>query len=278
MGGWRLLVAAVSVGGVLASPAGAASPPVAAAETGLSVDLGAMHTKYHEIVTPGDDESGLTPGFGVGASVLTPMHPGTLGGADFYASLNYEFDAGDLRYAGHYQQADGGGALVAVDRAVFNRIAARVGLGFPLMGGGESIPFLVLGYQAWNRNVDAPNTVNGGEFYHSGLLGLGWKVDQPLGRLFVASATGQIIGLAGGGVSNNGQGFSRGFGVTPEERVDLGLDDALAGKLHVFAQLYWQHFNYSGTRPEYFPTYYIYEPFSTTTQIGANIGVGYSFN
>ncbi|MDE8346113.1 MAG: hypothetical protein POH28_08080 [Acidocella sp.] len=275
-------MAVVAVAGVLSLPAHAASPLVAAAESSFDLELGGMHAQYHENVTPGDDESGLIPGFGVGVSLLAPLHPGIstsiLGGDDLYVALNYEFDAGNIRYAGHYQAIDGGGALDAVDRAAFNRAEARVGLGFPLAGGGESIPFVVAGYQAWNRDVVAANTADGKAFYESGLFGLGWRLDQPLGRMLVASATGQVFALAGGGVSDGSQGFSHGFGVTPEERVDLGLDDALGGKLHVFAQLYWQHFNYAGTPPAYYPGYFLYEPFSTTTQIGADIGLGYSFN
>jgi len=266
------LVAAVAL---MARPACAASPAVTAAETMVSVNLGVMHTQYHENLSPGDDESGYTPGFGVSASVLEPS---AFRNIDLYAMLDYQFDAGNIKYAGHYQPADGGGAADATDRAVFNRIDARLGIGLPVAGGGEAIPYATAGYQAWNRNVDSPNTVDGGEFYHSALFGLGWKFDQPLGGPLVASANGELLGLAGGGITANGDDFGRGFGVTPEERVDLGLDDAVSGPFHVFASVYWQHFNYSGTHPEYYSSYYIYEPFSTTTNIGANIGVGFSFN
>ncbi|OYV37799.1 MAG: hypothetical protein B7Z81_05490, partial [Acidocella sp. 20-61-6] len=201
-----------------ASPAFAASPAVQAAETSVYLGAGVMHSQYHENLTPGDDESGYTPGFSVGASVLLPMRPADLANPDFYAALNYDFNAGNITYAGHYQAIDGGAPLQATDRAVFNRIEVRLGIGVPLAGGGEAIPFIAGGYQAWNRNIDSPMTVNGGEFYHTGLFGAGMKFDQPLGRLLVASVTGEVFGLAGGGITNpqigGGQSFGRGFGVT----------------------------------------------------------------
>ncbi len=271
------------LGLALVPAARAASPAVQAAETSVYVDAGFDHTQYHENVNPisgGDDESGFMPGFGIGASALIPMHPGNAGSPDFYTSLNYDFNAGDIKYAGHYQS---GGAVDATDNAVQQRIEARIGVGFPLLGGGESIPFVAGGYQFWNRNINIQGQIGSDEFYRSGLVGAGWKFDQPIGRNFVVSVTPEFLGLVGGSISINDLPFGgRGFGVTPEERVELGLDDALGAHLHVFAKADWEHFNYSGTHPFYFIfdgyNYgYVYEPFSTTTQFGMNVGVSYSF-
>ena len=273
---------ALSVGTALAAclfvrPVLAASPAVSAAETSVNLSVGVMHTQYHEDLTPGDDESGVTPGFGVSISALVPARPGDTASVDIYSALIYDFDAGNIGYSGHYGLS--GTPATATDHAVFNRVEARLGLGFPMIGGAESIPFLAGGYQAWNRNVDSPGAIANDEFYHAGLFGLGYKLDVPIGAGFVASGTGELLGLAGGGITDNTTNTSGGFGVTPEERVELGLNDALSGRFHLFATAYWEHFNYAGTRPQSFGyNYYLYEPFSTTTQFGANFGIGYSFN
>jgi hypothetical protein len=273
---FKALSVGLSLGACLAvQPAQGASPAVSAAETSVNLSVGLMHTQYHESVVPGDDESGFIPGFGVSVSALIPTRPGVTSSVDIYSALIYNFDAGNIGYSGHYLVS--GNPATATDHAVFNRVEARLGLGFPMIGGMESIPFLAGGYQAWNRNIDAPGTSGTDEFYHSGLFGLGYKLDVPIGAGFVASGTGELLGLAGGGISDNSMNWSGGFGVTPEERVELGLDDAVFGRFHLFVSAYWQHFSYSGTAPQNFG-YYIYEPFSTTTQFGANFGIGYSFN
>ncbi len=257
------------------SPPRGLRPAVSAAETSVNLSVGMMGTQYHENVVPGDDESGVIPGFGVSVSALLPTRPGDTSSVDIYSALIYNFDAGNIGYSGHYLVS--GAPASATDHAVFNQVEARLGLGFPMINGMESIPFLAAGYQAWNRNIDGPGLSGTDEFYHSGVFGMGYKLDVPIGAGFVASGTGELLGLAGGGI--NGTNWSGGFGVTPEERVELGLNAAAFGRFHLFASAYWQHFNYSGTRPESFGyNYYIYEPFSTTTQFGANFGIGYSFN
>ena len=273
---FKALSVGLSLGACLAvQPAQGASPAVSAAETNVNLSVGLMSSQFHENVVPGDDESGVIPGFGVGVSALFPTRPGVASSVDIYSALIYNFDAGNIGYSGHYLVS--GAPASATDHAVFNRVEARLGLGFPMVGGMESIPFLAGGYQTWNRNIEAPGTSGTDEFYHSGLFGLGYKLDVPIGAGFVASGTGELLGLAGGGISS--ANWSSTFGVTPEERVELGLDDAVFGRFHLFATAYWQHFNYSGTRPESFGyNYYLYEPFSSTTQIGANFGIGYNFN
>lgn len=255
---------------------------IQAAETNLRISGGFMHTQYHENLQPGDDESGYTPGLGVGASVLLPFTRNRPASPDFYAALDYDIDAGNILYAGHLQEEDGGAPLDATDHAVFQRIEARLGVGFPLENGIESIPFFAFGYQAWNRNDTSAETIDGGEFYHSGLFGLGWKLDVPVTPTIVLSGDGEFLALAGGGITNPeigyGLDFGRGFGVTPEERIELALDDQVAGHFHLFAKAFWEHFNYSGTHPEYYgDAGYAYEPLSTTTQFGLNVGAAYSF-
>lgn len=266
---WKNINMAAALAVLAASPAYAAGSAVSAAENLVTVDLGFMHAQYHENMQPGDDEHGFVPALGLGASVLLP----TGGWTDIYTALNYGFSAGNIGYSGH--MLIGGQPVNATDHATFNQIEARIGLGFPLAGGAESIPFIAGGYQSWNRNIVSSSAGGTSEFYHSGLVGMGLKLDMPLGSALVASVTGEFFGLAGGGITSNSLGFSGGFGVTPGERVELGLDEAFSGPLHFFAHADLEHFNYAGTAQG--PGSVYFEPFSTTTQFGLNIGAGYRF-
>jgi hypothetical protein len=255
------------------APALAASPPVEAMETSIFLGGGLMHDQYHENITPGDEESGLTSELAAGGHVLVPA-----GGArafDYYASLGYNYNPGSLAYNGHDMA---GNPLRATDEATFNRVEARLGIGMALPGGSEVIPFLAGGYQQWNRVVQVNGSIGASETYRTALFGGGAKLDVPLTRNVVASGSAEILALAGGSITSNLPGIviSPGnFGVTPEERVELGLDDALVGPLHIYAQAYFTHFTYSGTHPDATSQYY--EPSSETLQEGINLGFGYSF-
>jgi len=264
--------------GLMVVPAArAASPEVAAAETQVSVSLGALHTQYHENLSPGDDENGAAAGFGVAISGLVPFYPGRPTAPDIYASLDYEFNAGNLQYGGHYQFS--GAPAQATDNAVFNRIEGRAGIGLPL-GPVELIPFVAAGYQSWNRNINNPGAIGTDEFYHAGLFGGGLKLDVPLTPQLVASATGEFLAVAEAGITANGIGVIGSLGAAGEARVTAGLDYAIRPRLHTFASVYWEHFNYAGTRwnDSLVPGFEIREPLSTTTQFGGLVGVGYSFN
>jgi hypothetical protein len=65
--------------------------------------------------------------------------------------------------------------------------------------------------------------------------------------------------------------------------VELGADYAVSGPFHVFGRFDWEHFDYSGSKLSAATLdiggfgYKFYEPLSTTTQFGANMGVEYSF-
>jgi hypothetical protein len=243
---------------------------IAAAETNLNISVGFMHTQYSE--GPLDAESGYTPGFGVGASVLLPS---AFPNIDYYSALSYQFNAGNLTYNGHYLVS--GLPLTASDHAVFNRLEARLGIGLPLADGAvEAIPYIAAGYQSWNRNDSNNGTISTDEFYSSGLAGGGLKLDIPITATVVASGSAELLGMFGAHVSSDsfGNGFS--MGTSAQERVSLGLDDALNGPLHLQASADWTHFNYAGSKPSV-ATYGLYEPLSTTTQFGVNLGIAYSF-
>ena len=242
-------------------------------ENNLSVNISALHFQYHEnaVEGTGDDESGYAPGFGISASVLLPQRGLP---TDYYAALMYDFSAGNVTYGGHYLVS--GLPLMATDHAVYNRIEARIGVGGRLIGGAELIPFAAFGYQAWNRNIENPGQIGTDEFYSAWLAGGGLKLDVPLSPRVVVSATAEMLALIGANVDNNSFGLNHSMGISGEERVTLGLDYALRGPLHMTAAAYYEHFNYAGFAggPQ---TDYLYEPLSTTTQVGANVGVAYSF-
>ena len=243
---------------------------IAAAETNLNISVGFMHTNYSEGAL--DSENGFTPGFGVGAGVLLPAAWPNI---DYYSAFSYRFNAGNLTYNGHYLFS--GAPLTATDRAVFNNIDARIGLGFPLNGGAlEVIPFLAAGYQSWNRNIDVNHALSTDEFYSSALVGGGVKLDVPLTSSIVASGSAEMLAMVGNHIDGNSIGVDFGMGNSAQERVSLGVDDALYGPWHLQATANLSHFNYAGSKPTV-ETYGFYEPLSNTTQVGVNLGVSYSF-
>lgn len=243
---------------------------VKAAETNINVSLGFIHTGYSE--GPPDQEHGFTPGFTVGGSVLVPSAFQNL---DLYSALSYSFHAGNLTYDGHYLYS--GLPVTATDNAVFNNINARLGLGIPLSGGAvEVIPYLALGYQSWNRNVNNPGVIGTDEFYSAGLAGGGVKLDIPVSATIVLSGTAEMLDMFGAHISSDSLGIGFDMGNSAQERVSLGLDDALYGQLHLQAVAGLSHFNYAGSKPSA-ESYGYYEPLSNTTQVSVNLGVSYSF-
>jgi len=258
----------------------AAHNEIIAAESTLSLSAGFMHQQYHENLREGtgDDENGFTYGMGAGISGLVPN---PLLRADVYTALNFDFNAGSITYGGHYLFS--GLPATATDNAVFNRLELRFGPGFMLDDGLEVIPFAAGGYQAWNRNVNQKDEIGSDEFYRAGLLGGGVRLDYAATPQLVLSATGEILAVVGGGTRSNNLGLNFEFGPTGEERVELGADYAVSGPFHVFGTFDWEHFDYSGSKLSAATLdiggfgYKFYEPLSTTTQFGANMGVEYSF-
>lgn len=258
---------------------------IQAAETNLNLSIGFLHQGYHENLAPGDDEDGFAPGFGIGASVLLPS---AFQNIDLYSALFYQFNAGNLNYNGHYVNYLSGAVTpaTATDRAVFNHIEGRFGLGFPLADGElEVIPYITAGYMSWNRNIDNPGVIGTDEFYRTGLVGLGAKLDATLTSSLVVSLSAQWSALVGSQITFNNFGFGHSMGNSGDARVSLGLDQRVTGPLHVFATASLEHFNYAGDQfnvENSIPissteALYVREPLSITTQIGVNLGVSYSF-
>jgi hypothetical protein len=249
---------------------------IAAAETNLNVSLGAMHEQFDEYWDPHTKENGIVAGFGVGASMLLPS---AFPNIDLYGALNYQFHAGNVNFKGYVTNAvtDETNWYSQSDRAVFNHVELRGGLGFPIFNGGaEVIPYATAGYMSWNRNDDIPNSYGVDELFTTWLLGLGTKLDVPLTPGLVASVSGQYSGLVGSSVTLNDFNLTHSMGTTGDERVAVGLDQAVSGPMHMFVTASWEHFNYTGFKPSG-STAQNREPFSTTTQFGANLGLSYSF-
>lgn len=227
----------------LATPSLAAGSSVAAAESYVALGAGFVHSAYSAHLSGGDDAPGFTPALTISAAALFPADAGY----DYYTALSYRFSGG------------GGN--------VFNFAEARLGGGIPLANGAEVMPYVAIGYQGWNRT-----RASAGTYYASPVAGAGARFDLPVTNRLVVSMGAEFLALAGGTVS--GENFAQTtMGITPEERVELGLDGAAYGPLHVFAQAWLSHFTYAGTQAPAGAS----APFSTTTQTGVNLGIGYSF-
>jgi hypothetical protein len=254
----------------IAGVAEAASPPVTAAETQLQLGLTAGYASYEENIFPQDTETGGLLGFSAGVSALTSSRlSGPL--PDLYTDVGYDFSAGFLHYKGNLQ-APGYPPYHATDNAYYNTAIVRLGLGAALNNGMEIIPYLAGGYQNWYRNVGGAGGY--GEFYQSGLLGGGIKLDLTTSPALVLSASAEGLAVIGGGISVPSQNFSGDFGNTAEERVSLDADYRLTNAWHAFAGLGVTHYEYSGTKPGVSG---LYEPLSTTLEINSMFGLAYGF-
>jgi hypothetical protein len=261
---------------VLAQVAGGRHAEIAAAETNINLSFGAMHQQFSENWNPQTKENGTVPGFGVGASVLLPS---AFPNIDLYTALSYQFNAGNVNFKGYVGNAVTGQVnwYSQSDRAVFNHIEGRAGLGFPIFNGNaEVIPYATVGYMSWNRNDDIPGSYGVDELFTSWLLGVGTKLDVPLTPGLVFSLTGQFSGLVGSKATLNDFNLTKSMGTTGDERIGLGLDQAVSGPIHVFVTASWEHFNYTGFKPTG-TTAQNQEPSSTTNQYRLNLGVSYSF-
>lgn len=268
-------VCVASLGGLLALvailPASAAAPAINAAESSVRLGLTAGYGNYEENVQPQDTETGALLGFEAGLSTLRPSSIGQFGWPDFYANVTYDFSAGLFRYHGNLQNAEST-AYAARDDSYYNTAIVRLGLGRPLSGNAEIIPYAAGGYQNWYRNVGGP--AGYGEFYQTGMIGGGFKVDVAATPFLVVSAAAEGFAVIGGTVSAPSQNFSGSFGTSAEERVSLDADYRLNDSWHLFAGLGVTHYNYSGSKPN---SVGVYEPSSTTLQVNSMLGLSYGF-
>jgi hypothetical protein len=210
-------------------------------------------------------------GFSAGVSALTPSNLGGAGFWDLYTGVGYDFSAGLLHYNGNLQNPEHT-PYRTNDNGYYNTAIVRLGLGAPLRDGAEVIPYFAGGYQNWYRNIGGQAGYN--EFYQSGLIGGGIKLDIATSPLLVVSASAEGLAVIGGGVSVPSQNFSGNFGGSAEERVSLDADYRLNNSWHAFAGLGITHNEYAGSRPNDLGAY---EPLSTTLQVNSLFGIAYGF-
>ncbi len=263
------------LGGMLAlvaiAPAQAAAPAINAAETGVHFDFTAGYGGYEENIEPQDTESGALLGFEGGASALMPTMLGAYGWPDLYAGVSYGFSAGLWRYHGNLQNAQQT-PYDASEDGYANTVIVRLGLGRPLTQTVELIPYAAGGYQNWYRNIGG--TGGYGEYYQTGLIGGGLKLDVAATPYLVVSAAAEGFAVTGGSISVPAQDFSAGFGTSAEERVSLDADYRLSDAWHAFAGLGVTHYGYTGSKPDAAGGY---EPLSTTLQVNSIFGLAYGF-
>lgn len=249
----------------------AADPAIQAAETVVRLGLSAGYGSYSENVAPQDTETGALLGVSASASALTPGPLGRVGFPDVYSDVQYDFSAGFLNYNGNLNNP-GQTPYKTTDNAYYNNVVVRLGLGAPMIGGAEIIPYIAGGYQNWYRNIGGPNGY--GEYYQAGLLGGGLRLDVAAGPALVVSASAEGFAVIGGSVNVPSQSFTGQFGTSAQERVSLNADYRLNGAWHAFAGLGLTHYTYTGSKPG---AAGIYEPLSTTLQVNSTFGIAYGF-
>jgi opacity protein-like surface antigen len=249
----------------------AANPAISASETSAQLGLTAGYSNYEENVFPQDTENGALLGFHAGLSALSRSNLSAIGLRDLYIGIEYDFSAGFLNYHGNLQTA-GFPPYRANDNDYYNTAIVRLGLGRPVSGRAEIIPYIAGGYQNWYRNI--AGRAGYGEFYQSGLIGGGIKLDFTTGPTLVWSVSAESLAEIGAGVSVPSQDFSGDFGTSARERVSLDADYRLTDAWHAFAGLGITHYEYSGSKPNSFGSY---EPLSTTFQINSQFGISYGF-
>jgi hypothetical protein len=264
-----LLVAVLAAG--LGHGALAADPAIVAAETSVRLGLTAGYGTYEENISPQDTEAGALLGLTAGVSALTPSGLGAYGLPDLYTGVDYNFAAGFLNYHGNLQNA-ANTPYQTHDNAYYNIAIVRLGVGAPVAGGAEVIPYIAGGYQNWYRNTGG--AYGFGEFYQAGLMGGGLRLDVTRGRNLVLSAAAEGFAVFGGSVSVPSQNFTGNFGTSAEERVSLDADYRLSGTWHAFAGLGLTHYGYTGSKAG---AQGLYEPLSTTFQVNSMFGVAYGF-
>jgi hypothetical protein len=261
-------LAAIHLPGVVApvQPTGRAA--IENAETNLSLAVNVQHLQYSEQYH--DSENGFVPGFTLGGSYLRPGVVWPVQG-DLYDAVSYQFNDGSLTYHGSNLLTNA--PLSFSHATTMNRFEARIGMGLPVSQ-TMIIPFLAAGYQTWNRNID-------NETYRGILLGGGLRFDAALAPRTVVYVEAEGLGILGTHINgkiydpylNANLAYSSDMGSSVEERLGAGVDEAVFARTHLFLNGYWSHFNWAGSKANYG----VYEPLSSSTEFGLNLGASYAF-
>jgi len=264
----------VSLGAVLTMVtvgfAQAAPPTISAAESGLQLGLTAGYAEYEANLLPHYASSGALVGLQAGITSLSPDGLGGMGWPDLYVDASYDATAGFLGGAAS------GGAWLGADRAVDadddNTVIIRLGMGRPVYGNAELIPFVGTGYQRSSANDGADGADSAR--YQAALIGGGIKLDVAATPVLVVSANAEGYAVVAGTVAIPSNDFAAPVGTTAEERVSLDADYRLTNAWHAFAGLGVSHDAYDGGRLVGFGAE---APASTALAVNSVFGFAYGF-
>ncbi|MEY2336322.1 hypothetical protein AAE485_15180 (plasmid) [Acidithiobacillus ferriphilus] len=265
-----VLVAALTIAAPIMAFAN--TNPILAANNEVGVAVTGTLMNYQEnvpaIYGPADTESGWRPGFAVKGSYMGNV----FGIQNGYAAIHYDHSAGNIAYMGNV----GGHSYIGTDNATTNRVMARVGVGIniPINGPGHQMmitPYIAGGYQSWNRALQGPYGYT--EDYRAGLIGSGALFQYAVTPRFVVSGNSEILAVVGGGMTPHLNGLgSASFGTSAEEKVMAGVDYRISGPIHLFSEVSYTHFTYTGGTLKGGE-----EPSSATNLFAMEAGVAYSF-
>ncbi len=245
---------------IFAAPnAHAADPKIMAAESSVRLGFDAWYGQYQTGPTPGGTRTEALLGTTMAASTLVPR-----GFGDVYADVAYNFSTGFLNQTGPVGQQ--------IHSNTYNTVIVRLGLGLPLLGGREVIPYVAGGYQNWNDSIHTSN--GSGAYYQAGLIGGGLRFDLVAGPAFVVIASVEGFAVVGGSVTVPSKNIAGPMGTGARERVSLDADYRLSSAWHAFAGLGITHYSYSGLKPGSFR---FPELSSSTVQVSSTFGVAYGF-
>jgi hypothetical protein len=267
MNRWIGLLLIASIAGPVPA-ARAADPAISAAET--SVWLGLTGGYGNDQGQDGSQmsESGALLGISTGISALTPSGLARYGLPDLYTEVEYGFAAGFLNEHGNLN-GPAASPYEAHDDAYYNTAIVRLGIGAPVDGGREVIPYVAGGYQSWNRS-----TAGNGEYDQAGLIGGGLRFDVVSTPLLILSAQAEGLAVIGGETSVPSRNFSGSFGTGAQERVALDADYRLHGTWHAYAGLGVTHYGEGGER---LGAKLSEAPLSSALQVDSMFGVAYGF-
>jgi hypothetical protein len=267
MNRWTALLLIALIAGPIPA-ARAADPAISAAETSVWLGLTGGYGNDQGPDRSQVSESGALLGISTGISALTPSGLARYGLPDIYTEVEYGFAAGFLNEHGNLN-GPAESPYQAHDDAYYNTAIVRLGIGAPVDGGHEVIPYVAGGYQNWDHAI-----AGYGEYYQAGLIGGGVRVDVVSTPLLVLSAQVEGFAVIGGESSVPSQSFSGSFGTSAEERVALDADYRLNGTWHAYAGLGVTHFGDAGAKPG---AKLYDEPLSTALQVDSMFGIAYGF-
>ncbi|MDE8349891.1 MAG: hypothetical protein POG74_10485 [Acidocella sp.] len=242
-----------------ATGARAADTAIMAAESTVRIGIDAGYGQYQEGSPLSASGTGALVGATLGASRL-----GFGAYRDAYADVEYDFSAGFMN--GHGQ------AVPVHGTNTYNTVIVRLGLGVPLLGGAEVIPYVAGGYQTWNHVGGGAQFY--GANYQAGLIGGGLRLDLTAGPAFVVSASVEGLAVIGGSITVPSEAASGASSTSAQERVSLDADYRLNSTWHAFAGLGLTHYSFTGGRAANFGSLL---PGANSLQVSSTFGVAYGF-